>query len=639
VKPGNIMLDQDGWVVMTDFGIAKVAQAEALTMTGGMVGTPAYMSPEQCQGIEVTGAADQYSLGIVAYEMLTGKPPFASPTMVNVIYDHCHTPPPPLQALRADVPAELAAAVLRMIAKDPAERFSTIEDAVTAVGLAQESHDVVRTRILTLVKSRATAKLLDKFRTPTSPVPHPRTMSPAPPSPATPATGPDTPGTPAPQVLTTPSGTGSRARVPAMVWAIPVTVVAVAGVVILSRRPPEVPPPAGLLSPPAPVPVAVTRMDVSPLSLAITVGAEARLTAVLRDSAGASVPAAVLWEALDPQVAVVSADGLVRGVTAGQGRVVARSGGASASAVVTVSPAAVPPAPTATRTVEGPARVASVGVSPPGLSLAVGESARLTAALRAADGAALSGRPIAWTSSDSRVARVNPDGSVTAAAPGTALVTASVESASATVAVTVSTAPVAAIAVEPPQLALTVGAQERLVALARDGRGTALTDRPVQWRSSNPGVAAVDGSGLVTAVGPGAATVSASADGVSGSAAIAVAGRAAATPPPAPDARAAIAQIIEEYRRAIEARDVEGLRRLYPGMTPQQEQAWRGFFSSVSALSARLDITSLELTGDSARAAVSAVYEFRADRRETQNSAFAMRLRRAGDGWRIVSVQ
>src|SRR5574341_510049 len=83
MKPGNVMLDEDGWVVVTDFGIAKVAHAKALTQTGGMVGTPAYMSPEQCGGGEVAGASDQYSLGVVAYEMLAGRQPFTGGTLVT----------------------------------------------------------------------------------------------------------------------------------------------------------------------------------------------------------------------------------------------------------------------------------------------------------------------------------------------------------------------------------------------------------------------------------------------------------------------------------------------------------------------------------------------------------------------------
>ena len=76
IKPGNIMIDEEGTPIVTDYGIAKVAETSGLTMTGTTIGTPSYMSPEQCEAKEVTGASDQYSLGILAFEMLTGKIPF-----------------------------------------------------------------------------------------------------------------------------------------------------------------------------------------------------------------------------------------------------------------------------------------------------------------------------------------------------------------------------------------------------------------------------------------------------------------------------------------------------------------------------------------------------------------------------------
>src|SRR6266550_4452326 len=88
IKSANIMLDEEGWAVVTDFGIAKVEQAEGLTMTGVTVGTPTYMSPEQCETREVTGASDQYSLGVVAYEMLTGRLPFLGESTMSVMYAH-----------------------------------------------------------------------------------------------------------------------------------------------------------------------------------------------------------------------------------------------------------------------------------------------------------------------------------------------------------------------------------------------------------------------------------------------------------------------------------------------------------------------------------------------------------------------
>src|SRR6266568_5048176 len=100
IKSANIMLDEDGWAVVTDFGIAKVVQAEGLTMTGVTVGTPTYMSPEQCATRDVTGASDQYSLGVVAYEMLTGRLPFLGESTMAVMYAHFNERPRPVAELK-----------------------------------------------------------------------------------------------------------------------------------------------------------------------------------------------------------------------------------------------------------------------------------------------------------------------------------------------------------------------------------------------------------------------------------------------------------------------------------------------------------------------------------------------------------
>src|SRR6266581_190378 len=120
IKSANIMLDEEGWAVVTDFGIAKVVQAQGLTMTGVTVGTPTYMSPEQCATRDVTGASDQYSLGVVAYEMLTGRLPFQGESIMSVMYAHFNQKPRPVTDLRPDCPPNLADAVMRMLEKDPA---------------------------------------------------------------------------------------------------------------------------------------------------------------------------------------------------------------------------------------------------------------------------------------------------------------------------------------------------------------------------------------------------------------------------------------------------------------------------------------------------------------------------------------
>src|ERR1043166_4084179 len=171
IKPSNILIDEEGWAVVTDFGIAKVAESEGLTQTGTAVGTPTYMSPEQCSSASLDGRSDQYSLGVVAYEMLAGHPPFSGPAMA-LMYGHCHGAVAPLIQERPDCPPGLAAAVMRMLEKDPAARWPSMEDAVVGLGARQLAHDdPTRSQLILLARSGVTHKIVSQVQTPRSPIP------------------------------------------------------------------------------------------------------------------------------------------------------------------------------------------------------------------------------------------------------------------------------------------------------------------------------------------------------------------------------------------------------------------------------------------------------------------------------------
>jgi len=175
IKPGNILLNADGEAIVTDFGIAKVAESPNQTQTGTVVGTPVYMSPEQCYARELTGASDQYSLGVVAYEMLVGHPPFSGSSFA-LMRSHTDTPPPALHEVRPDVPPAMEAAVMRMLAKTPEDRFPSLADALASLGATPLTHDDPLHAELQKLAAAAERlnQLADIVRTPASPVPKTR---------------------------------------------------------------------------------------------------------------------------------------------------------------------------------------------------------------------------------------------------------------------------------------------------------------------------------------------------------------------------------------------------------------------------------------------------------------------------------
>jgi beta-lactam-binding protein with PASTA domain/serine/threonine protein kinase len=127
IKPHNVLVDTDGRLKVTDFGIARAGASE-MTEAGSIVGTAQYLSPEQAKGTQVDARSDIYSAGVVLYELLTGRVPFTGDTAVEIAMRHLSAVPEPPSALRAEVPHELDMVALRALAKDPEDRYQTAEE-------------------------------------------------------------------------------------------------------------------------------------------------------------------------------------------------------------------------------------------------------------------------------------------------------------------------------------------------------------------------------------------------------------------------------------------------------------------------------------------------------------------------------
>jgi serine/threonine protein kinase len=130
VKPQNVLIDPDGRAKVTDFGIARSLEQKGMTVTGRVLGTTDYVSPEQAMGEDVDERSDVYSLGVVLYEMLTGDVPFQAETQVGVAMKHVNEPMPDVQAKRPEVSAVVASVVDRATTKDPRDRYHTVAEMV-----------------------------------------------------------------------------------------------------------------------------------------------------------------------------------------------------------------------------------------------------------------------------------------------------------------------------------------------------------------------------------------------------------------------------------------------------------------------------------------------------------------------------
>ena len=253
--------------------------------------------------------------------------------------------------------------------------------------------------------------------------------------------------------------------------------------------------------------VPVATVDLNPATATVQAGQTVQLTATPKDSNGNVLSGrTVTWTSSNTSVATVSTSGLVSGLTPGSATITATSEGKSGTASVTVTN--VP--------------VASVDVTPPTATVQAGQTVQLSGTPRDANGAALSGRVVTWSSSNTSVATVSTSGLVSGVTPGSATITATSEGKSGTASVTVTQVPVATVAVSPPTASIQQGQTVQLTATLKDANGNTLSGRVVTWSSSNTSVATVSGSGLVSGVTIGSATISAMSEGKTGTASITV---------------------------------------------------------------------------------------------------------------------
>jgi uncharacterized protein YjdB len=256
------------------------------------------------------------------------------------------------------------------------------------------------------------------------------------------------------------------------------------------------------------LPMPVASVSVSPARVDLAPGARSELTVVTADAAGKALSGrTVMWASSNPAVASVDATGVITAVAPGTATISATSEGVSGAASVSV---VVP-------------TITSVVLQPHGATVQRGATLQLSATVTDASGAIVTNRVLTWTSSNTGIAVVSTSGLVTANAIGSTRVIASLDGKADTVAISVVVVPVGSVTIQPGAATLGVGQSATLTATVRDANGAVVTDRAVGWTSSNTAVATVTQAGVVKAIAGGAATISATSEGNSGSATVTVA--------------------------------------------------------------------------------------------------------------------
>ncbi len=537
VKPANILLDAEtGNAIVTDFGIAKVRDKMRelpQTMSGATVGTPPYMSPEQWVSNEVGDASDQYSLGIVVYEMLAARPPFDSLSLGAMMRAHTEEPVPPIAERRPDVPAEVAVALGRMLEKDPARRFPTVTDAARALGArAAAGDDEVLQQLKDLARRLGAAA--EPHRPPESPPPGTRAARQAAEAAAARA-GTVQPKEPVSLEILAPAARTVVGEPVLLAAALkgPSGQVVQRGTLTWESGDPAVGAvsPSGVFTGLLPGAVTVTartadgvtasarftvveapvaRVIVRASATDLRVDERLRLEVDVEDARGTALSGRPLtWTSSDPKVVSVSAAGELAGIAPGTATLNATSAdGPAGSVVITVRPR--------------PA--AAITLSAPPEQVFVGDAFHLTARVRDERGRELSGRPVAWSSGNDAVLAVSAAGEVMALATGTATVAVTCDGVGAEVVVAVAAPKPSRVVVEQPRRRARAGRSTRLEAHVLDARGRRLPSPSIRWTIQTPfAEASLDpATGVFTPRAPGRLTVVATSGGISGAAEIAV---------------------------------------------------------------------------------------------------------------------
>ena len=523
IKPGNILLDEEGNAIVTDFGIAKVTHDSKLTGTGIVIGTPTYISPEQCYARPVTQASDQYSLGVVAYEMLTGRVPFEG-SPFTVMQAHTEKPVPSIRQGRPDCPPELEAAILRMLAKDPAERWPSVQHALAGLGATALSEgDPARVHLARL----AVAGLVRTDEILAAPTPVPggngnvvsSASTAAPPyvaavailaapesvevgdvftlgASARNAAGDTMPTARVtwtsdnPAVVAVDQATGMVRAIAPGTATITVSAERVQNAVMVTVSPRR---------------VAAVNVSIPPG--AVRVGDRVHLAAVPEDKHHGPVAQPVRWLSEDPAVASVADDGTLTAKAAGSVLVWAEAEGVRGTARVEVTPA----------------QVVSIQLGPIPESIGTGETFTATATPIDAQGNALPGRVCVWSSGDEAVATVTEDGVVRTLRSGSLPLVCTCEGKVVTASVTVGSGAVQSVFISPPPPVIEAGVPFTLEAWVVSETGAVVDSSEVSWESSDPDVATVAAGGHVSPRAPGDVVITASAGGVDASVSFGVA--------------------------------------------------------------------------------------------------------------------